>query len=98
MAILPILIIEITFIRYFSIRALWFFSTNRTEDGGWRHDYFLTNLLRGLTQFRVSDERDKIFVIISLSYDISKDIIDYSKDLNTIHLEVARTLIERPVS
>jgi hypothetical protein len=98
MATLPVPTIQTTSVRHFSIRYLWSFSTNRTKDGGWRHGYSLTNLLRNTMQFRASDERDKIFAMIGLSSDISKDIIDYSKELDTIHLEVARTLIERPVS
>lgn len=82
--------------KYFPVGDLWLFSTNRTKDGKWKDEGLpLTTLLSKTAQFKASDERDKIFALIGLSYGVSKSIIDYSKCLDAIQIEVAQICIKQ---
>jgi hypothetical protein len=81
---------------FFAVGALWLFSTNRTKDGKWKDGGLpLVTLLGKTAQFKASDDRDKIFALIGLASDISKSIIDYSKRLDDIQIEVAQICIKQ---
>jgi hypothetical protein len=78
-----------------SIRDLWLFSRMRIGGGKWDSERFLlSTLLSKAGQFGASDDRDIVFAMIGLSSDISTEIIDYSQDLDTILIKVAKGLIE----
>jgi hypothetical protein len=92
----PIPIIDDLPVQSLSVHDFWFFSHGggkKWMGGGARLP--LSTLLLATGHLRASDERDKIFALVGLSSDIGKDIIDYSKDLNEIQVQVARLLIER---
>jgi hypothetical protein len=86
--------------RIFPVRDLWLISVNKArqaQDGSrGGSGMSMAFLLNATRQFKAKIPVDKIFALAGLSSDISEGIIDYTKTVAEVQIEVALTSIERP--